>query len=131
MRRDRELHPGAEAMGYAERERLVIVPDVVRKCVGFIYARSSKGETPVGTVFFVSFPCETIQGKWLYAVTAKHVIEGIKHQSLDRTVLLRLNRRGGGVITLETDAANWVTHPTDPCVDVAVGAVELPPETDY
>src|SRR5437762_14277174 len=91
---------GIERYYLAEQEKLVIVPDIIRKCVGFIYARLPKGEVPAGTMFFVSFPCETIDGRWLYAVTAKHVIEGIRQQSIDGNVLLRLNRRDvGGVMT--------------------------------
>lgn len=109
---------------FAEREDGVIVPDVIRKCVAFIYCRLPDGERPVGTVFFVRFPMETVPGRiWVYAVTAKHVIDGIKADSIDQKVVLRVNHRHSGVVDVVTDAADWTAHPSDSGVDVAVFAL--------
>src|ERR1700693_4385004 len=125
---------GVERYYLAEQEIGVIVPDEIRKCIGFIYSRHPmpEGEQAEGTVFFVSFPMETMPGLlWIYAVTAKHIIDGIKAESVDDKVLFRLNRRGGGFETLESDTGVWVTHPSDSTVDAAVAPVSFLPWVDF
>ena len=117
---------GIERYYLAEKEDGVIVPDVIRKCVAFVYGHFSKGDLPVGTAFFVRFPMETAPGRiWIYAVTAKHVIDGIKARSVDQEVVLRMNHRHSGLVDMVTGAADWVTHPSDPSIDVAALAVTV------
>jgi hypothetical protein len=55
---------------------------------------------------------------FLYAITAKHVIEGIKNKGIDM-VLLRLNRKSEGPIWVRTSASGWLSSPSDQSVDVA------------
>src|SRR5258708_21171189 len=69
------------------------------------------------TGFFVTLPSEALPGmKYGIFVTAKHVASALK----DRPVGFIVNRRDGGVTTLESVGDNWFTHPSDESVDVAV-----------
>lgn len=109
------------------------VPDEVRKCVVFACYRNREGITQLaGTVFFVVVGASEINYSFGYAVTAKHVIVGIQQNSVDNKVLLRVNMKQGMSQFCETDASNWVFHPEDPCVDVAVMPLWLPrDQIDY
>jgi len=53
-----------------------------------------------------------------YAVTARHVLDGIRDKGLDK-VLLRVNRKSGDAAWIETRVKDWNFHP-DEAVDVAV-----------
>jgi len=101
------------------------IPDEVRKCVVFLAYRNKDGAIKfAGTGFFVSMPIKDPVSKdateFLYLVTAKHVIAQIRMKSADQLVLIRINDRSGGFQfgTCALDA--WVSHPSDPYVDVSV-----------
>jgi hypothetical protein len=107
------------------------IPDEVRKCVAFLAYRDAQGMIQLaGTVFFVviNFPGETLGGSG-YAITAKHVIEGIRQDSSDGKVYVRLNLRNVGARYAESRIEDWQFHPTDSSVDVAVHP--FPPSADY
>ena len=103
---------------------VVQIPDDIRQCVAFIYFDNKKTGTVelAGTGFFVSVPWKRPSGDLLhpYFVTAHHVIAGIQSHGESERVLIRLNRpaeRAGLSISTLSD---WVRHPTDTAVDVAV-----------
>jgi hypothetical protein len=52
-------------------------------------------------------------------VTAKHVIQHIRHRSVDGRVWLRFNAKDGGTKLIETTMTDWEFHP-DSMVDVAI-----------
>lgn len=112
------------------------VPKEVQSGVAFIYANVGGEKTPAGTAFFVSIrdtavPETPVSMKgWTYVVTARHVIEDIRSSADDAKVIFRLNRRKGATEFIETDASDWVFHPTDPMIDVAVLSW-LPPFGDF
>jgi hypothetical protein len=62
----------------------VIVPDELRKCVCFIYYDDEHGvRRPAGTAFFTCAPRGYgLDGYWVYLVTAKHVLNGIRRDDL-------------------------------------------------
>jgi len=115
---------------------LMLVPDDIRKCTVFIcrkYMLSGRSEAesllPDGTGFFVSVPIPEIAAGAgvVYVVTAKHVIEKSPTRSLDNHIYIRVNSVNGPPAIIATDPGDWVTHPTDASVDVAVltvGAID-------
>ena len=70
-----------------------------------------------GTAFYVSRPGRKNPGvSFGYAVTAAHIIRNIAATGVEH-VLLRCNKKGGGVDYLETKPSEWLLQ--DNC-DVAV-----------
>jgi hypothetical protein len=97
----------------------MLVPDEVRKCVAFVGADIGSGPRPVGTCSFLGVGDETWH--WTYAVTAAHVIEGIRDApGSDGNVYLRVNQNTGGAVWAVSLVDRWLMHPTDAAVDVAV-----------
>ena len=71
-----------------------------------------------GTGFFVG---EEIDFDiFIYLVTAKHVVVGIKQKSVDGKVYIRINDNQGGSQLIESSIDSWSEHPTDSSVDVSV-----------
>lgn len=99
----------------------MVIPDEIRKCVCFAGLQKADGTVLLaGTVFLVTRPLETLNDRVIcYAVTAKHVIDGIKNKGVD-SVLLRMNMKGSGASWVKTALSDWEYHPTDPNADVAV-----------
>jgi hypothetical protein len=97
------------------------IPDEVRKSVAFACYRDHKGEIRYGgTVFFV-IDIVSDSGGYATTVTAKHVVVEIERDSIDRMVLLRVNRLDGDIDSIEIATADWKFHPsTVESVDVAV-----------
>lgn len=97
----------------------MIVPDEIRKCTAFIGYQNEDGTFSIrGTAFFVSVAVSNGEIAFGYIVTAKHVIAKIREKNLNK-VWLRINTHEGyqWVVTNEAD---WLGHPTEPEVDVAV-----------
>jgi hypothetical protein len=102
---------------------LMRVPDELRGCVCFIEAHWSGGssEAGIGSAFFVGVALglteQVVEDRIaIYAVTAKHVLVSGKGALADR-VVLRLNKKGGGVGEIPTEPTDWLLHPE---ADVAV-----------
>jgi hypothetical protein len=131
---DRRIKP--DRYYVAEEEDLMFVPKEVQQTVAFIYCNAGGERTPAGTAFFIGVGDDAAPRKdtsrmgWTYAVTARHVIEDIKRLADDSKVYFRLNRIHGTTEFVETDASSWISHPTDPMVDIAV-LPWLPPFTSY
>jgi hypothetical protein len=105
-----------------EVKPLVIIPDEIRKCTAFIGYRASSGMIKFGgTCFFVSKEVPHSEGRgFMYAITAKHVIDEIRDAGSDK-VLIRANVRNGGAVWTETNISSWLFHPDESeAVDVAV-----------
>jgi Trypsin-like peptidase domain len=111
---------GVPRFGACSRlETRVLIPDEVRKCVAFIGAEV-KGVTGwVGTGFFVSRPWKTIpEARFVYLVTARHVINHLAHKKATE-VLVRLDNHDGKAGVWRTKASDWKEHPgssVDLCV---------------
>jgi len=99
------------------------IPDEIRKCVVFVGYVSKDGPRLAGTAFIVTVKEDIFAGKALffgYVVTAKHTIVAISNKSADGLVYLRINRRDGSFASLPTKIDDWISHPDDTSVDVAV-----------
>jgi hypothetical protein len=110
----------------------MLVPDEVRKCVGFAFYRTKEGYG-LGTVFFVGYPfsSDPLNRIFIYAVTAKHVYEGAANDSLDGKIILRLNFKDGSTKLIESKVSQWLVHPSDNSVDVAVMPFGIPNDADH
>jgi hypothetical protein len=97
----------------------------VLQCVAFLGHKKmlANGDTeivPSGTVFFVAYPLSPGR-EAVYAVTARHVIEGIEKEGMDALPYLRLNRPEGAE-WCQIARKQWV-FPDDPTVDVAIASL--------
>lgn len=105
----------------------MIVPDEIRKCVGFVgYAGTSGKASLAGTAFFLSrsaFEDDGVGPAFVYLVTAKHVIDKITSKGIDE-ILIRLNQTGGPARWTRSHISQWHFHPTDKSVDVAVLTIQ-------
>ena len=85
----------------------MIVPDKIRKCVAFIgYQMSDDSFRMAGSLFFLG---EDQDGKIIgptYAVTARHVIDGIRNLGLNE-VLIRLNLKNNQATWFKTKLEEW------------------------
>jgi len=103
------------------------VPDVIKKCLGFVGLRQSNGEIRWGgTAFIVSVPGSQYSGyKFDYLVTAKHVADEIAGED----AVVRMNTADGGFVIFELINSPWWFHPTEASmVDAAVTIFAPPPE---
>lgn len=107
----------------------MIVPDEIRKCVAFLGCKTNTDMKYGGTCFFVSIPSEIPDTTFVYCVTAKHNIEMIQKKSIDDKVYIRANLKKESYIELPTKLNQWLYHPEDSSVDVAVLENSLPYET--
>jgi hypothetical protein len=82
-----------------------------------------------GTVFFVQ---RSLDDGWnlIYAVTAKHVIQGIERKGFDK-VIFRLNKRDGKAVGHEVPITDWHFHPEESEVDIAILPFILTDELDH
>lgn len=111
------------------------IPDQVRKTVAFIAYVDQRDQTikPVGSVFFVGpDPAPGAQSaSRVFAVTARHVIEGLRRKGCQECVL-RLNPVDSeqDVISINVPLDSWQFHPHDASLDVAVYEQGIPPTVD-
>jgi hypothetical protein len=97
---------------------LMLIDDNIRKCVQFLQYQSGTGMALAGTTFLVHFRRDDGED-FGYLITAKHVIEAIRNNSVDGQVYVRVNTIDGSVEEVGTNARDWLFHPTDPTTDVA------------
>jgi len=112
----------------------VRIPSVVLKSVGFIGEVTDEESTGLGgdlcaTGFFVCVPFKSAElwsERICYFVTAGHVAKELS----DKPIYFLVNKRGGGVTSLEPIDDKWGVHPTDRATDVAIIQVKNPENSD-
>jgi hypothetical protein len=110
----------------------MVVPEQILRCVAFVGAQRKTDDAYVylGSAFFFGRDQGNGTCDRVFAVTAKHVIDGIR--SLGCThVYLRLNLANGGSEWRSIDIDAWYFHPTDNTVDVAIAEFGIPAELDH
>jgi len=110
----------------------MLIPDDVRKCVGFLGLKLANGDFRLaGSVFFLGRdkPGES-KADPVYAVTAKHVIDVIRDTGVEQ-VWMRLNLRDGFAKWFSTNINDWFVHPTDRTIDVAILKTGLSDALDH
>jgi hypothetical protein len=103
------------------------VSDEVRKQSDLF---ASKISETVGSFFFFGHDPrdgQTVSPK-MYAVTARHVIEGLQRKGVEEAIL-RLNPKdpNANLITKRMPVKDWVFHPNDESIDVAITEIGIPP----
>ena len=101
------------------------IADQLRDNVAFVgFIRDGEPDWR-GTAFLVGTPSADPGSAFHYVVTAKHVIEQVSKHAPDQKALLRINHRGADAQVYETSVEDWVFHPSNPSVDVAVAPIWL------
>lgn len=108
------------------------VNDQVRKCVAFVGYQDASGKYQfAGSAFWLGRDASGAEkAKSAVLVTARHVIDGIRGLGLDE-VWLRLNRSDGTSKWFSSQLADWVVHPTDKSIDVALLPAGIPADCDH
>jgi hypothetical protein len=101
-------------------DKLMLVPDEVRKCVVFICYKGIEGLHLAGTGFFVGVPSSIPERTYVYLITAGHIIKGIKQKSTDNKAYLRINQKNKPTILVSSDLGQWKHHPSESNIDVAI-----------
>lgn len=76
--------------------------------------------------FWVGLAIRDTTKYFVYAVTAKHLIERVEEMTEDGLVYLRVNFAEQGAQWLQTNIGDWYSHPDEDNVDVSVLPVSLP-----
>lgn len=99
----------------------MLVKKEILECVAFILYKDKSG-TPhyMGTAFFLGEYVKDINKTFIYIVTAKHVIVGIKSKENDGKIYLRMNLKSGGTKLAALNLDDWEFHEDDPFADAAV-----------
>jgi len=98
----------------------MIIPEDLLSCCGFVgHKMADEATIWRGTAFYVSRPGEKSGVSFRYTVTVAHVIRNIIAKGVDH-VLIRCNKKGGGVGHEETKTSDWLLHPHRDNCDVAV-----------
>ncbi len=110
----------------------MLIEDQVRKCVLFVGFRKPDGDIDFrGTAFLC---CRQLDKRnlFLYVVTAAHVIQKIQTvENFDGSVVLRINKRDGSAESIVSATSDWLFHPEDSGVDVAVLRIQIPDPGEY
>jgi hypothetical protein len=105
------------------------IPAKIRKCAVFVgHEEKDDLKSFAGTAFFVAKQLVHDRFHVTYCVTAKHTLDKIRDRG-GYKVWLRMNIAGGRAEWIETAHQDWVVHPTDANVDVAV--LRFPLEDRY
>ena len=108
----------------------MLTPDTVRKCVAFLGYEDKNVLRMAGSVFFLGREIEPGRADIVYAVTALHVINGIRSKG-SADIHIRYNNRSDDAEWISTPAEQWFSHPTDSSIDVAILRITLPRESDH
>ena len=112
------------------------VRDEIRKTVAFIgYEDKQNGNfVPVGSIFFLGHDSKDGADKSprVYVVTARHVIDGLRGKGVTHAVV-RLNAKTNEPPSLSVylSIGEWIFHPTDKSVDVAIFEMGIPADADH
>lgn len=100
------------------------IPTNLSECVCFLCVSEFGRYLPKASAFFVSVPTEirgSVEGRYIYLVTAKHCVERAKRWG---AMFVRLNTESGGVHIQEIKR-EWI-YPEKEGPDIAVLPFELP-----
>lgn len=100
----------------------VRIPSNVRDCVTFIFVKDEKGKAKeAGTGFFVGVKLEENPERMaVYLVTAKHMLMSKEPCRYYNSIVLRMNKKAGGVSLEEVSVTDKIYEHEDPTVDIAV-----------
>lgn len=109
----------------------MLVSDNIRKCVVFVGYQMADGEVRLaGSAFFLGRDHDGKQAPDVFLVTARHVIDGIRKHGLVE-VFIRANTTAGLSVWAKCQSTDWLFHPTDATVDVAMLRIGVPAGWDH
>ena len=109
----------------------MIVPDDVRKCVVFLGYQLASGEMRLaGSAFFVGRNVSEDKASEVFLVTAKHVVDGIRKLGLTE-LFIRVNTKAGQSSWAKCQSTDWLFHPSDSTIDVALLRAGIPADLDH
>jgi hypothetical protein len=108
----------------------MLISDELRKNIAFIGFNNDGEPDWRGTAFLAAIPSARQGEAYHYLITAKHVIELISKHTKDGKVLLRMNHVADVAHTYTTDLSDWVFHPDNSSIDVAVVPIRLGPKIE-
>jgi hypothetical protein len=130
---DNRLSNMPRCFGYRPEDLAMRIPESIRKNVVFLGRMIQRGsqESPyfAGTGFFVSVSsCTAPEYRYLYLVTAKHVVE----QMVLGDWFMRINTTGGDFkdVRMKKDTKWWFHPMEEDTTDVAVTNASLPENAD-
>ncbi len=104
------------------------INEKIKKCVAFLqYEMADKSKIFAGTCFFVSKDAQN--NRYRYAVTAKHVIEGIKKLGI-QNVIIKMNLKNGTTNDFSIKIDDWTYHENAE-VDIAIHPFYFSDEADH
>lgn len=104
------------------------IPDEILKCVAFAESQAADGWVLRGTVFFVSESLPPTDRSISWLVTAAHVYNRIKTESIDGRIWIRVNTKNGASRKIPTELSQWSVSPDK---DVAVILWPIGPDFDH
>lgn len=104
----------------------MLVPERARQCVLFVGIKTGGAFTPRATAFIVEI--EEHQHRWLYVVTAEHVVSGLLSKGHD--IWLRINTKSGVPDEIKCASTDWWFHPDSATTDVAIAPVSIDQDID-
>ena len=109
----------------------MVVSDEIRKCVVFVGYQLADGQMRLaGSAFFLGRGQTGTRATDVFLVTAKHVVDGIRKLGLQH-VFIRANTTEGQSVWAKCQSDEWLFHPTDPSVDLALLHTGVPNGWDH
>jgi hypothetical protein len=107
---------------------IVLIPERARQCVLFVGIKTDGAFLPRATAFAVEI--EEHQHRWIYIVTAEHVISGLLTKGHD--IWLRINTKSGPPVEIECNSTDWWFHPDSQstATDVAIAPLSIDGDTE-
>lgn len=86
----------------------MLIPPMADKCVAYLCTHSPKsGELrPRASTFLVGN--DNRDGRGMGFLTARHCIESARRETPNAEILIRMNSRKGGVLTVSSKASEWI-----------------------
>lgn len=99
----------------------MLIPAVFKNCVAFIGCFVNGNMSVRGSAFFMARSLRGTDSLAQYLVTSQHLLNGIKEDSDDQVVWVKVNMKDNPAKWIPTDIDEWRLHPRNPQnVDVAV-----------
>lgn len=105
---------------------MIIRPEITQSVVFVGYQKADGTFIYCGTAFYYT----KVEGCPCYAITARHVIDGIRSLGLD-SVYIRVNLKNGKSAHYSSKIEEWYFHPTDKSIDVAIIKTGVPDNFDH
>jgi len=99
----------------------MLIPTSFKNCIAFIGCLVNGSMSVRGSAFFMARSLKGTDSFAQYLVTSQHLLNGIREDSDDQVVRVKVNMKDNPAKWIPTDIDEWKLHPTNPPnIDVAV-----------